>query len=91
MVLAFMIILLPFHWIQRYSNTPGNIAWIFLFFGFTWTDQYKLPMMISGIIFAVISGMSFFVNIIACKGITTRMKKLIVIEWIFATILMIVG
>jgi hypothetical protein len=47
--------------------------------------------MISGIIFAVISGMSFFVNIIACKGITTRMKKLIVIEWIFATILMIVG
>jgi len=90
-VLAFMIILLPFHWIQRYSNTPGNIAWIFLFFGFTWTDQYKLPMMILGIIFAAISGMSFFVNIIACKGITTRMKKLIVIEWIFATILMIVG
>ncbi len=48
-------------------------------------------MLIEGIIFAAISGMSFFVNIIACKGITTQMKKLIVIEWIFALILMIVG
>ncbi len=90
-VLAFMIILLPFHWIQRYSNTPGNIAWIFLFFGFTWTSQFKLPMLIEGIIFALISAMSFGVNTVACRGITTRMKKLIVIEWIFASILMVVG
>ena len=48
-------------------------------------------MLIEGIIFAAISGMSFFINLIACKGITTQMKKLIVIEWIFALILMIVG
>ncbi len=78
-VLAFLIIFLPFHWIQRYSNTPGNLAWIFLFFGFPWTANYKLPMMISGVIAAVISGMSLFVNLIACNGITTKMKKIIVI------------
>jgi len=86
-----MIILLPFHWIQRYSNTPGNLVWIFIFFGFSWTSKYRLPMLIEGIIFAAISGMSFFINLVACKGITTQMKKLIVIEWIFALILMIVG
>lgn len=86
-----MIILLPFHWIQRYSNTPGNLVWVFIFFGFSWTSKYRLPMLIEGIIFAAISGMSFFINLIACKGITTQMKKLIVIEWIFALILMIVG
>jgi hypothetical protein len=90
-VLAFMIVFLPFHWIQRYSNTPGNIAWIFLFFAFAWTSQYKLPMLIEGIIFITISAMSFGVNVVACRGITTRMKKLIVIEWIFALILMVVG
>lgn len=90
-VLAFMIILLPFHWIQRYSNTPGNIVWVFIFFGFSWTAKYRLPMLIEGIIFATISGMSFFINVIACKGITTQMKKFIVIEWILALILMIIG
>lgn len=90
-VLTFMIIMLPFHWIQRYSNTPGNLAWIFLFFGFAWTAQYKIPMLIEGIIFASISGISFFVNLIACRGITTTMKKVIVIAWIFTLILMIVG
>lgn len=90
-VLAFMIILLPFHWIQRYSNTPGNLVWIFIFFGFSWSAQYKIPMLILGIIFAAISLMTFLVNILACRGITIQMKKLIVIEWIFATILMIVG
>lgn len=78
-VLAFMIILLPFHWIQRYTNTPGNLVWIFLLFGFGWSDQYKVPMLIEGIIFATISAMTFGVNLVACKGITTLMKKAIVI------------
>lgn len=45
-ILAFMIIFLPFHWIQRYSNTPGNLVWIFLLFGFGWSSQYKVPMLI---------------------------------------------
>lgn len=78
-VLAFMVILLPFHWIQRYSNTPGNIAWIFIFFGFEWAAKYRLPMLIEGIICAAISLMSLLVNVFACRGITTQMKKLIVI------------
>jgi len=45
-VLAFMVILLPFHWVQRYSNTPGNLVWVLLFFGFRWTSQFKIPMFI---------------------------------------------
>lgn len=86
-----MIIFLPFHWIQRYSNTPGNLAWIVLFFGFAWSSQYKVAMFILGSIYAVISVCSFVVNLIACKGITTSIKKIIVVEWILAIVLMIVG
>lgn len=90
-VLAIMIIILPFHWIQRYSNTPGNLVWIFIFFGFSWTPQYRIPMLILGIVAAAISSMSFLVNIIACRGITTTIKKIIVIEWVFALVLMVIG
>ena len=90
-VLAFMIVFLPFHWIQRYSNTPGNLVWILLFFGFGWTSQFKISLLIEGVIYAFISAMTFGVNVFACKGITTQMKKIIVIEWIFSSILMIVG
>lgn len=86
-----MILFLSFHWIQRYSNTPGNIVWIFLFFGFGWSNDYKVAMLIEGIIFLCVSGLSFGLNAFACSGITTKMKKYIVFSWIFALIFMIVG
>ncbi len=86
-----MILFFSFNWIQRYSNTPGNITWLFLFFGFSWTENYSVVMIILGIIALLISSLSFGINILACGGITTRMKKSIVYCWIFALILMIVG
>jgi hypothetical protein len=90
-VMAFMVILLSFHWIQRYSNTPGNIVWIFLFFGFGWTATYNVSMIVLGVICAVISFSSLAVNLLACKGITTSMKKIIVVQWVFSLILMLVA
>jgi hypothetical protein len=62
-----------------------------LFFGFSWTDTYKVPMIILGVLAIATSALSFGVNILACGGITTRMKKSIVYSWIFALIFMLVG
>lgn len=88
-VLGFMILILPFHWVQRYTNTPGNLVWLFLFFGFTWTLNYQIPMLIEAVIAIVVSVLSFGVNTFACKGITTTIKKYIVIVWIFTLILIV--
>lgn len=89
--LAFMIILLPFNWIQRYSNSPGNLTWIFLFFSFGWSSNFKTPMIILGILTTLISATSFLTNLLGCKSITTSLKKAIVIGWIFGLITMIVA
>jgi hypothetical protein len=88
-VLGFMILILPFHWVQRYTNTPGNLVWVFLFFGYTWTSGYQLPMLVEGVLAIVVSALSFGVNAFACRGITTTMKKYIVVVWIFTLILMV--
>ncbi len=88
-VLGFMVLILPFHWVQRYTNTPGNLVWVFLFFGYTWTPDYQLPMLVQGVLAIVVSLLSFGVNTFACRGITTTMKKYIVLLWIFTLILMV--
>jgi hypothetical protein len=89
--LAFMIICLPFNWVQRYSNSPGNLTWIFLFFSFGWSGNFKTPMIILGILTTLVSATSFIINLIACKGISTGVKKGIVIAWVFGLITMIVA
>ncbi len=43
-VLAIMIVTFPFYWIQRYSNTPGNLVWVILFFGFPWAQAFRTSM-----------------------------------------------
>jgi hypothetical protein len=46
-------------------------------------------MIIEGIIFCFISIVSFIVNLVACWGISTKIKKIVVVEWIFSIILML--
>jgi hypothetical protein len=86
-----MIICLPFNWIQRYSNSPGNLTWIFLFFSFGWSGNFKTPMILLGILTTLVSATSFIINLFACKGISTGVKKGIVVAWVFGLITMIVA
>jgi len=90
-VLAFMIICVSFHWVQRYTNSPGNLSWIFLFFSFGWSASFKTPMIILGILTTLVSLISFIMNLVACKGITTGIKKGVVVAWVFGLITMIVA
>lgn len=88
-VLAFMIICLSFHWIQRYSNSPGNVTWIFLFFSFGWSSNFSTPMLILGILTSLVPATSIIINFVACGGITTVVKKSIVVVWVLGLIVMI--
>ena len=76
-------------WGQRYSNHPGNVAWCALFLAFGWTDKFHLSMQILGIVNAFITFSSLFVNLIACGGTSTTVKKIIIIQWIIGLLLML--
>ena len=79
LVISVMILCLPFAWIQRYSNSPGNLTWVVLFLGFPFGESYRTIMIVIGCICLFISLFTLLVNAIAaCNGTTTAVKKLIV-------------
>lgn len=88
-ILSFVILIAPLGWAQRYTNSPGNLAWIPIMLGYLWSGKLSPVMLIIGIIQAVISGLSFIVNLITCSGPSIATKKLLVGVWILCIILMI--
>ena len=69
-IMAIMVLLISFFWIQRYSNSPGNLAWVFLFL-VEWDDSYRSKMVTIGVISIVISALTLVTNIVAgIKGIS---------------------
>ena len=76
---------------QRYTNTPGNAVWIFLFFGFSWTSSFSGGNIAIGVFNLLISLSSLIINIIPLiMGITTRIKKMLLIQWLGSLGLMLI-
>lgn len=76
---------------QRYSNTPGNAVWIFLFFGFQWTSSFSGGNITIGLFNLLISLSSLIVNLVPMlTGMTTRMKKILFFQWISGLALMLI-
>ena len=77
---------------QRYSNTPGNSVWVFLFFGFGWTSYFQGGLITIGVFNLLISLSSLIVNLVplVTGGITSKMKKILFIQWIVALVLMLI-
>lgn len=91
-IMAVMILLISFYWIQRYSNSPGNFTWVILFLGFTWTENYNSKMVTIGVISLVICVLTIIVNmVVGIKGITAAIKKGVVIFWGFCLLLMVIN
>ena len=92
---VFNIFIFPLLWIQRYTNSPGNLVWagIFLLSYNHWkTKNISLFLLIIPGIAVIISLITFLVNLFfGCKGITTTGKKVILFAWIFDLILMLVN
>lgn len=88
-VISIVILCSKLGWGQRYSNHPGNLVWPALFFMMDWTQPFALPMEIIGLVNAFISFTSILVNLIACGGISTTVKRVIVFQWVFGLILMV--
>ena len=91
-IMAVMILLISFYWIQRYSNSPGNFTWVILFLGFTWNENYNSKMVTIGVISLVICVLTIIVNmVVGIKGITAAIKKGVVIFWGFCLLLMVIN
>lgn len=91
-VMTLLILFSNFYWIQRYSNSPGNLAWLFLFFGFDWKPQLTGNMTTIGVICLLISVITLIANgFAAWKGITETIKKLVVAFWTICLLLMFVN
>ena len=91
-VLTLFILFSAFYWVQRFSNSPGNLAWIFLFFGFAWSEQFGPKMTALGALCLTVSLITLLANAVAAwKGITIGTKKIVVGCWTLDLLLMFVN
>jgi hypothetical protein len=91
-IMALMILFMPFYWIQKYSNSPGNLVWSFLFFGLNWNSNYESKMSAIGVLCLIISALTLISNGIAYwRGITVTIKKIVIGCWAIALLLMCVS
>ena len=82
---------LPFELSQRYTNTPGNAVWIFLFFGFGWTHLFAGSLITIGIFNLIITLSSIIINLLPFFiGMTSNMKKILLFQWLAAIGLMLI-
>jgi hypothetical protein len=93
MFIALLILVCSLYWVQRYTNTPGNIAWAYMFLTISWSTLSPVRNFMLGIGFAylIISVITFLVNVNSlCGGTTTTSKRYLKCWWIFVIVLMIV-
>ena len=91
-VINALILFGPFFWVQRYSNSPGNIVWIFMFFLFTWNPSYSTMMTVIGVIAILVSGITLAINLVAAvTGITSSIKKAVTFCWGIGMVLMLIN
>lgn len=88
-ILNLLILFANFFWIQRYTNSPGNIVWVFMFFGADWNHAYKSALIILGVASLAICLVTLTINIVAgLYGITSGVKKGVVGCWAVCLIVM---
>lgn len=78
LILTAMIFLMPFFWVQRFTNSPGSAAWPFLFMLEAYHTRYTVLMMLIGFFALVTNVLTWTVNGLALmNGVSTTLKKII--------------
>lgn len=91
-ILVLVILLLPLLWVQRYSNSPGNILWaIFLLkVVMQWGTPFRWTIAALAGTILIQSLLTLVINLVAgCKGVTTTVKSWVKCAWIFDLILIL--
>lgn len=78
LALSVMILLMPFFWVQRFTNSPGSAVWPFLFFLEAYHTRYTVLMMLIGLFALTSNALTWVVNGLALlNGVSTTLKKII--------------
>jgi hypothetical protein len=73
---------------KRFSNSPGNFVWFWLFFAWDWHEAIDQYMEWIGIIYLIITISSILMLVLELmKGLTTTVKRIIFIQWILCLVL----
>lgn len=76
LILSIMILVLPFYWIQRFTNSPGSAVWPFLFFIYCHYTRYQVLLEVIGLLSLVTNILTWSSNGLALLyGVSTPLKK----------------
>jgi hypothetical protein len=91
-IIVLMILFLPLLWVQRYSNSPGNIIWAFFLLKVVlqWVTPFRWTILALAGAILVQSLFTLVINMVAgCKGVTTTVKSWVKCAWVFDFILIL--
>ena len=79
-------------WIQRYTNGPGNLTWVYMFLSINWDSvgQIKSLYLAIGITYGIISTVTLILNVASRKADKATFAKYLEIWWILAIVIMII-
>jgi hypothetical protein len=73
---------------RRFSTSPGNFVWVWLFLTWSWAKDIEGYMLAIGLIYALITLTSVgMLGLELMKGLTTCVKKVLMTQLIFSLIL----
>lgn len=76
-------------WADRYAHWPGNLAWPILFLKWGFPGAFNTPALVIGIVYAIISILSFLANAYHYKDVTLPGgSNILKGQWSLAMILM---
>jgi hypothetical protein len=89
--IGLLVLFFNLFWVQRYTNSPGNIMWAYMFLTINWDNMpaFKQIGLSIGIAYLMISLITLMIHIAAAlNGMSSTMKKMIKYWWVFAIIAM---
>lgn len=91
-LIAIAILVLPLLWVQRFSNSPGNLVWpvFFLYYAFAWKRNYGWTFISIALLTLAISLLTLVTHLwVGCKGVTTCTRSFMSCSWITNLFLMV--
>jgi hypothetical protein len=73
---------------RRFSTSPGNFVWVWLFLAWKWAKDIEWYMKAIGLTYAIITSTSVATLLLElAKGLTTSVKKILIAQLIFSLVL----
>jgi hypothetical protein len=93
LILSAMAVAMPFYWVQRFTNSPGMVVWSVMLFVYAGrTYKWGTILVVMGILMLLTSILTWVGNGLALgNGVSTTIKKLIVISFIIGLIFTVVA